>query len=91
MRDIQHLIGQGLSAEEMAEQLGVTVKHVRKLLRHQPHTPKPPRIEFPPAGHCVFPIGHLPTLEFCGSKVELLGIPYCRECCARAYQHSPMK
>jgi hypothetical protein len=30
-------------------------------------------------------------LEFCGSKVELLGIPYCRECCARAYQHSPMK
>lgn len=49
---------------------------------------RPPAIEFPRAGHCVFPIGdpNKPHFRFCGERVAEIGQPYCHEHRAVCYR-----
>ena len=43
---------------------------------------------FPPAGRCVYPIGHPREVgfRFCSAPVTEVGKPYCADCSRRAWQ-----
>ena len=48
--------------------------------------------EFPPSGHCVFPIGHPGDagFHFCGERTEALLRPYCEQHHRKCYRPAPV-
>ena len=86
---------EGVTIAEIGRRLGKNPSTVERRLarvrrREQRPVPKP-AVEFPPSGHCVFPLGDPADagFHFCGERTPELLAPYCSSHHRVAYRPAP--